>query len=86
MMCIFGKFVDNAQQGRVSYTPGGCATIQKDLNRPKNWRERDLMESDQQKYKILHPGWNNPRHHHTLGINSLERIFAKKVLMVLVDN
>lgn len=86
IMCIFGKYVDNAQQGGVSHTPGRCATIRRVLNRLKNWEERNLVEFDQQKYKILHPGWNNPRHHHTLVINSLERIFTKKVLMVLVDN
>ena len=34
--CSFSKFADDMKPGRVVDTPGGCAAIQRDLDRLEN--------------------------------------------------
>lgn len=62
--------------------PEGHATIQRDLNRPEKWNDRNNMEF---KGKILHLGKNNPKQQHILGATSLGKNFAGKTLKVLVN-
>lgn len=44
------------------------------------------MKFNKAKWKILHPGWSNHMHPCWMGTSWLESSFAKKHLVVLVDD
>ncbi|KAK4806758.1 hypothetical protein QYF61_005554 [Mycteria americana] len=83
------KFVNNAKLGGVADTPDGCDAIQRDLDRLEKWTEKNLMQFNKEKCKVLHLGRNNPRHQYRLGAIQLESSSAEKDLppkeRVLVD-
>ncbi|KAK4828681.1 hypothetical protein QYF61_000500 [Mycteria americana] len=56
-----------------SDTPEGTAAIQRDLHRLKKWADRDLMQFNTRRCKVLHLGRNNPRHQYLPGADSLVR-------------
>lgn len=47
--CYLSKFTDNKYLGRVADIPGGCADIQRDLNRLEIWTERNLVKFSRRK-------------------------------------
>jgi len=42
--CTLSKFADDTKVGVVVGTPGGCAAIQRDLDRLESWVQRNLMK------------------------------------------
>lgn len=49
-------------------------------------RQRETLEFNKGKWKVLHQGRNNPRHQYKLQVNWLESRSAEKDLGILVDN
>ena len=52
--CTFNKFTGDTKPEGVADRPDGCAAIQRDLGRPKNWAEGSPMKFDKGKCKFLH--------------------------------
>ena len=84
-VCTLGKFADSTKLGGVADAPEGHAAIQRDLDRLEKWADRNLMQYNKGKYKVLHLGRNNPRHQYMLGATQLESSLAEKGLRILVD-
>jgi len=59
--------------------------MQTDLDRLEKRAERNLMQFNREKCKVLHLGRNNPMHQSMPGDNWLQSSFVEKLLGVLVD-
>jgi len=68
----------------------GCAAIQRVPDRLEIWADRNLMNFNQGKYKVLCLGRKNAMHQHTLGATQLESSLTENDLEGsgghLVDN
>ena len=60
--CNPSQSVDDTNLGGVADTPEGCATIQRDLNRPEKRTDRNVMQFNKGKCKVLHLGRKKPMH------------------------
>ena len=86
MECAVSKFADDTKLGGVADMPEGCAAIQRDLDRMKNWVGRNVMKCNKGKCKVLHLSKNNPRHRYKLGTEQLESSTGEGDLGFLVDS
>lgn len=58
-----------------------CAAIQRSLKRLKKWADRNLMQLNKEKCKVLHMRRNFPRYQCMLGAIQLESSLAEKDLV-----
>ena len=62
------------------------ADIQRDLDGLERWAERNLMEFNNGKCRVLHLGRNNFMHQYRLGVDLLESSSVKRDLGVLLND
>lgn len=65
--CTLSKSVDNVKLGGVAYLLEGHASIQRDFNRLGKWANRNTLEFNKEKCRVLHVGKNIPRNQGMLG-------------------
>lgn len=75
--CTFNKFASDMKPRGVADIPGGCDTIQKDINRLEKLATRILMQCSKGKCKVLHLEGNNSKHPFMLGATQLVSSFAE---------
>ncbi|KAK4818637.1 hypothetical protein QYF61_016608 [Mycteria americana] len=72
------NFASDTKLGGVVDTPDSCAAIQRDLNTPEKWANRNLMRLNKGKFKVLHQ--------HVLRASEVEDSSAEEDTRILVDN
>ncbi|KAJ7395657.1 hypothetical protein BTVI_153008 [Pitangus sulphuratus] len=66
--------------------PEGCVALQRDLDRWEKWAEKNILNFNKGKCKVLHLRRNNPMHQYRRWADLLESHAREKDLGVLVDN
>jgi len=84
--CILIEFAGDAKLGGVVDTPEGCAAIQQDLDSLKSWAERNLMNFNKGKSRVLHLGRNNPMHQYRLSWICWRAALRRGTWVVLGDD
>lgn len=64
--CTLSKFVGGKKLGVVD-RPYVCSAIQQYLDRLERWTERNLINFNQRRYKVLNLGRNNAQRQYMLG-------------------
>lgn len=54
------EFADDTELDGVADMLEGCTAIQRYLDRLGSWAGMNLMKYSKEKYRVLHPGKNNP--------------------------
>lgn len=71
------KFADDTKLGGMAEA---CAAIQRDLERLEKWADRDLMQFNKEKCRVLHLRRNKPMYRYGLRATQLESSLAEKDL------
>jgi len=74
-------FVDDTKPGGVNDTPGGCAAIQRDLDRLASWVGRNLINFNKSMCRVLHLGRNNHIHQYILGMRCWKEALRIRTLV-----
>ena len=78
------KFVDDTKLSGEVDTPEGGAALHVDLDRLEAWANKNLMELNKDKCKVMHLGKHNPGVQHRLGSTWLGSSSLERDLGVLV--
>ncbi|KAK4832113.1 LOW QUALITY PROTEIN: hypothetical protein QYF61_020740 [Mycteria americana] len=80
------KFADDPKLSGEADTSERRATLQEDLDRLEEWANKNLMQFNKDKGKVLHLGKHNPGVQHRLGPTQLGSSSVERDPGVLVDN
>lgn len=69
---------DNTKEGGVPGTPHGCAAHQRDLYRPEERVDKNLMKFSKAKCQVLHLERKNPVTQYRLGLTSCKTPWRKR--------
>jgi len=83
--CTLSKFTNDSKLCGVVDTLEGRDAIQRDLHRLERWACVNHVKFSKAKCKVLHVGWDSPKHKYRLGREWLESSPEEKDLRVLVD-
>ncbi|KAK4817459.1 hypothetical protein QYF61_015614 [Mycteria americana] len=72
------KFTEDTKLGGVGDTLEGCGAVQRDLDKLEKWAERNIVQFNNEKGKVLHLGKNNLRHWYMLGLPSWKAASQKR--------
>jgi len=81
--CTLMKFADSTKLNGEVNTSEGRVTLQEDLDRLEEWANKNLVTSNKDKCKVLHPAKHNPGVQHRLGSTGLRSSSVERDLGVL---
>ncbi|PKU47879.1 rna-directed dna polymerase from mobile element jockey-like [Limosa lapponica baueri] len=83
--CTLSKFVNDTKLCGAVNVLEGKDDIKRDFDRLEKWACANLMKFNKAKCKLLHMGWDNPKHKYRLGREWIDSSPEEKDLRVLVD-
>lgn len=76
--CTLSEFADDTKEGEVAATSEDHAATQRVLDKLEKWADRNLVNFNKQKCKVLHLRRNNPKHKYVSGTATRKAALTKR--------